>query len=108
MGRTRNPRTGSLAAFPNDAGALLALGVAMQRTRRFDVARTAFDSALAALDARERAHLTSMRRVLPTQDDLRAFAWVNYQYGIVYVRFVGTHRDYDRIDAQRVCSGRRT
>jgi mRNA interferase HigB len=32
----------------------------------------------------------------------RLVAWVNYQYGIVYVRFIGTHRDYDRIDAQTV------
>lgn len=32
----------------------------------------------------------------------RLVAWVNYQYGVVYVRFIGTHRDYDRIDAQRI------
>lgn len=32
----------------------------------------------------------------------RLVAWVNYQYGVVYVRFVRTHRDYDAIDAQNV------
>jgi mRNA interferase HigB len=32
----------------------------------------------------------------------RLVAWVNYHYGIVYVRFIGTHRDYDAIDAQTV------
>ena len=32
----------------------------------------------------------------------RLIAWVNYQYGVVYVRFIGTHRDYDGIDAQNV------
>ena len=32
----------------------------------------------------------------------RLVAWVNYSYGVVYVRFIGTHRAYDRIDAQRI------
>jgi mRNA interferase HigB len=27
---------------------------------------------------------------------------INYPYGIVYVRFIGTHREYDRIDATKV------
>jgi mRNA interferase HigB len=27
---------------------------------------------------------------------------VQYEHGIVFVRFVGTHRDYDRIDADTV------
>jgi mRNA interferase HigB len=29
----------------------------------------------------------------------RLVAWVNYQYEVVCVRFIGTHRDYDKIDA---------
>ena len=30
----------------------------------------------------------------------RLVAWTNCHYGVVYVRFVGTHREYDEIDAQ--------
>lgn len=29
----------------------------------------------------------------------RIVAAVDYRFGIVYIRFVGTHRDYDAIDA---------
>jgi mRNA interferase HigB len=32
----------------------------------------------------------------------RLVAWVNYHYGVVYVRFVGTHRYYDAIDPQTI------
>jgi mRNA interferase HigB len=32
----------------------------------------------------------------------RLVVWINYPYRVVYVRFVGTHAQYDRIDAQRV------
>lgn len=28
--------------------------------------------------------------------------WVNFDYGVVYVRFIGTHRQYDAIDAQTI------
>ncbi len=27
---------------------------------------------------------------------------INYEYRICYIRFVGTHREYDRIDAKQV------
>lgn len=30
----------------------------------------------------------------------RIVVWINYPYRIVYVRFIGTHRQYDQIDAQ--------
>jgi len=32
----------------------------------------------------------------------RLVAWINYAYGVVYIRFVGTHRAYDAIDAQKI------
>jgi mRNA interferase HigB len=28
--------------------------------------------------------------------------WINYPYRVVYVRFIGTHRQFDKIDAQTV------
>jgi mRNA interferase HigB len=32
----------------------------------------------------------------------RLVVWINYPYRIVYVRFIGTHAQYDRIDAQTI------
>ena len=32
----------------------------------------------------------------------RLVVWVNFPYRVVYVRFIGTHAEYDRIDAQSV------
>jgi mRNA interferase HigB len=32
----------------------------------------------------------------------RVIVAINYDYGIVYIRFVGTHRQYDQIDATTV------
>ena len=32
----------------------------------------------------------------------RIVVWINYPYRVVYVRFIGTHRQYDKIDAQTV------
>jgi hypothetical protein len=28
--------------------------------------------------------------------------WINYPYRVVYIRFFGTHEQYDRIDAQTI------
>ena len=28
--------------------------------------------------------------------------WINYAYRVVYIRFIGTHAQYDRIDAQLI------
>ncbi len=27
---------------------------------------------------------------------------INYPYGVVYIRFVGTHKEYDRIDVETI------
>ncbi len=32
----------------------------------------------------------------------RVVVWINYPYRVVYIRFIGTHRRYDRIDAQTI------
>ena len=32
----------------------------------------------------------------------RLVVWINYSYRVVYVRFIGTHAQYDRIDAQKI------
>ena len=32
----------------------------------------------------------------------RVVVWINYPYRVVYIRFIGTHRQYDVIDAQTI------
>jgi mRNA interferase HigB len=32
----------------------------------------------------------------------RLVVWINYRYRVVYIRFLGTHSQYDQIDAQTV------
>lgn len=32
----------------------------------------------------------------------RLVVWINYDYQIVYIRFIGTHAQYDEIDAQSI------
>jgi mRNA interferase HigB len=32
----------------------------------------------------------------------RIVVWINYPYRVVYVRFIGTHRQYDAVDAQTI------
>ena len=32
----------------------------------------------------------------------RIVVWINYPYRVVYIRFIGTHRQYDAIDAQKI------
>jgi mRNA interferase HigB len=35
-------------------------------------------------------------------NDYRLVVKINYPYRVVYVRFVGTHKEYDEIDVQEV------
>lgn len=32
----------------------------------------------------------------------RIVVWINYGYRVVYIRFIGSHRQYDKIDAQTI------
>ena len=32
----------------------------------------------------------------------RLVVWINYSYRVVYIRFLGTHAQYDRIAAQTI------
>lgn len=32
----------------------------------------------------------------------RIVVWINYPYRVVYIRFIGTHQQYDAIDAQTI------
>jgi mRNA interferase HigB len=32
----------------------------------------------------------------------RVVVWINFPYRVVYIRFIGTHRQYDAIDAQTI------
>lgn len=32
----------------------------------------------------------------------RLVVWINYAYRVVYIRFIGTHKQYDAIDVQTI------
>jgi len=32
----------------------------------------------------------------------RLVVWMNYTFGVIYIRFIGTHKEYDAIDAQTI------
>ena len=32
----------------------------------------------------------------------RLVVWINYAYRVIYIRFIGTHRQYDEIDVQKI------
>src|SRR3954451_2829149 len=32
----------------------------------------------------------------------RLVVWINYHYRVIYIRFIGTHVQYDRIEAQTI------
>lgn len=35
-------------------------------------------------------------------NDYRLVVKIHYNTGVVFIRFVGTHRDYDKIDAAKI------
>jgi mRNA interferase HigB len=35
-------------------------------------------------------------------NDFRLVAWINYDFHTIYIRFIGTHAEYDNIDAQTI------
>ena len=41
-------------------------------------------------------------RVVFAGNKYRLVVWINYPYRVVYIRFIGTHRQYDMIDAQKI------
>ncbi len=32
----------------------------------------------------------------------RLVVWINYAYRVIYIRFIGTHAQYDKIDVQTI------
>jgi len=54
-------------------------------------------------DARSASILKDWRVVFNIAGNkYRIVVWINYVYRVAYVRFIGTHRQYDAIDAQRI------
>lgn len=35
-------------------------------------------------------------------NDHRLIVWINYEFFTIYIRFLGTHAEYDEIDAQTI------
>jgi mRNA interferase HigB len=35
-------------------------------------------------------------------NDFRLVVWINYEFFTIYIRFIGTHAEYDKIDAQTI------
>ena len=78
----------------NARGAVLAW---YQHVRRADWARPAdvkaeFGNASILRDGRVVFNIAGNR--------YRLVVWINYAYRVVYIRFLGTHEEYDAIDAQ--------
>ncbi|HEV7444179.1 MAG TPA: type II toxin-antitoxin system HigB family toxin [Steroidobacteraceae bacterium] len=39
---------------------------------------------------------------MPSHDDYRLIALVQYAAGVVMIRFFGSHQEYDKVDAESV------
>ena len=52
----------------------------------------------------QRASLLAKNRVVfnISGNKYRLVVWIRYDKQIVFIRFVGTHAEYDRIDAQEI------
>ncbi|MCI5122405.1 MAG: type II toxin-antitoxin system HigB family toxin [Candidatus Electrothrix sp. AUS4] len=51
-------------------------------------------------DYRNASFIANNRVVFNIKDNTyRLVAAVNYDFGIIYIRFIGTHAEYDKIDA---------
>ena len=35
-------------------------------------------------------------------NDYRMVVWINYEFEVIYIRFIGSHAEYDEIDAQTI------
>ena len=35
-------------------------------------------------------------------NEFRLIVWINYDFYTIYIRFIGTHEEYDEIDAQTI------
>lgn len=35
-------------------------------------------------------------------NECRLVVWINYDFYTIYIRFIGTHEEYDEIDAQTI------
>jgi mRNA interferase HigB len=35
-------------------------------------------------------------------NEFRLVVWINYDFFTIYIRFIGTHAEYDKIDSQKI------